>query len=258
MSLRIANKVYSDYRIKEMITKDKTEATKLRGWDGFCELIGLFGAGKEKKNALECLYDKLHDVAIENNSNQEKLNNKVIDCLIIFNKISKLVNEGKKPIDRINFSINLESVNLPGNLVFKVDDAELLTINSSILLLEQNWIKNLEDEGGIYCGILQDSLSNEIIKSTNPSIILTNVAKTIYKKTVAELKSELEHKLKHKLKHKLDELNKINFSTGKLRLSKFSLGIKEQFENKKALLKEQFEKIKTEIISIESDLKKLY
>lgn len=135
MPIQIKNTSYSDYRIKQMFIGNKSSATKLRGWDGFCEKTGLskmgLGNAQQKKAALNNLYDELHANTIKDKQGDEIKNNN-INRLIIFNNMSKLVNDEKdvNATNLLKFSLHIEGnkqTGLTKNIKFKINGNDIIT-----------------------------------------------------------------------------------------------------------------------------------
>jgi tetratricopeptide (TPR) repeat protein len=161
MTISINNCTYSNFRVIKMLGSE-TEATKLRGWDKFKEWTGLGDKGQVKKKQLKELYDELHS----DKSNHEVNNN--INRLIVFSKMSELVNEPSNK-DQANLSFRVfidRPKGLSCSVTYKVDDYNLLTVpcNNIEERVIESLIKSFQTDARIDCAlVLQKALTSTII-----------------------------------------------------------------------------------------------
>ncbi|MFN7094075.1 MAG: hypothetical protein ACK4M7_01810 [Burkholderiales bacterium] len=148
MSITVSRYQISDYRLKKMVTaNDEQEATRLRGWHGFLEVIGLnaFGVNKRREK-LKQLYKELHqenDVKGKSwiGANPKSVTN--IDHLITFIKIRNLVED---PAIKSQFTVSIEAGTMGAiaTINYKIG-SKSICVKQAHTLLEKSVISQFTD-----------------------------------------------------------------------------------------------------------------
>jgi hypothetical protein len=153
MSITVSRYQISDYRLKKMISaNDEQEATRLRGWHGFLEVIGLNTSGvKERREKLKQLYNELHqEDDVESKSwigaNPKSVTN--IDHLITFIKIRNLVED---PAIKSQFTVSIEAGTMGAiaTINFKIG-SKSICLKQAHTLLEKSVISQFTDPQKLY------------------------------------------------------------------------------------------------------------